>query len=217
MAKLSTVRQHCGAGFLRTRQSFAWWLSSYRSGECPEAETVRPSSIKISDGSRCFLAVSISLFALSGKQILRVRNNVKNAKADNALHQEEPQPGPDGFPPPRERRFSSFARSFMAPSMGRGSKRSMSIPISNSEQQNEQQISPELAGLEPLAPLAPIVSHEVLDVETQPSYMQGSSLHQTSSPPVGTWTPGPPALDHSMSDQSMLHTTSEQQIPSLRR
>jgi hypothetical protein len=162
---------------------------------------------------RCFVAIAILFLALSGKQILRVRKSVKSAKAKSALHSEEPAVDPDGFPLPRERRFSSFARAFMAPIVSRESGRSVAT-TSNSEQ-NSQLPSPQFEGHEPLSPLAPIQSREVLDLEPQlqagPHRQESLYQTSTSSSPFGNWNPTSPtgALDRSASDQPILQNNEQ--------
>ncbi|KIW78983.1 hypothetical protein Z517_08823 [Fonsecaea pedrosoi CBS 271.37] len=160
----------------------------------------------------CFILVAIFLFALSGKQILLVRRKVKSAKAECVLYQDEP--GPNACPPPRERRFSSFARAFMSstPSATRDSDRS-NVPYSNNNNAGPEPSSPEFKGFEPLAP---IHSREVLDLESQ-------SHHPPSSPPSHessiVATPGSPTvtLDRSGSDQTMLRGVAPDRFPPRRR
>ncbi|ETI21487.1 hypothetical protein G647_07834 [Cladophialophora carrionii CBS 160.54] len=161
----------------------------------------------------CFVSIAIFFLALSGKQILRVRNSVKSAKAQSALHREELALGTDGFPVPRERRFSSFARAFIGPTVSLESGGSV-VTATNGEQ-SSQLPSPQFKGLEPLSPLAPIQSRELLDLERQ---LQGGpyaqeSLYQTttSSSPFGTWHPTSPAgtLGRSPSDQPILQNSEQ--------
>ncbi|KAJ9602712.1 hypothetical protein H2200_012906 [Cladophialophora chaetospira] len=148
----------------------------------------------------CFVSVAILFLALSGKQILRVWQNVKAAKGESDLHREEPAIGPDGFPLPQERRFSSFARAFMAPT------RRESVVTKPKDNLSGQIPSPQLNGHDSLSPLAIIRSHDSEPRRTG-SYPQESLYHSpSSSAPFGTWNPATPpgTLDRSASDQSML-------------
>ncbi|KIW25016.1 uncharacterized protein PV07_10692 [Cladophialophora immunda] len=153
----------------------------------------------------CFILVAIFLFALSGKQILLVRRKVKSAKAECALHRDD-DPVPEGNPPQRDRRFSSFARAFMSaatPTTTRESDRSNAYCNNNNTSSpgpgpEPEPSSPEFKGFEPLAP---IYSREVLDLESQ-SARPSSHSHESSI----FATPGSPTvtLDRSGSDQTML-------------
>ncbi|EXJ73008.1 uncharacterized protein A1O5_04157 [Cladophialophora psammophila CBS 110553] len=147
----------------------------------------------------CFILVAIFLFALSGKQILLVRRKVKSAKAECVLHRDEP--GPDGNTPQRDRRFSAFARAFMAAApVTRESGRS-NVTTGNSEPEPEP-TSPEFKGFEPLAP---IHSREVLDLESQNLSHESSIFAAPGSPTV--------TLDRSGSDQTMLRGPADQFLP----
>lgn len=123
---------------------------------------------------------------------------------------------PEGAPPPRERRFSSFAKAFLAPSSTRDSGRTATTrTLTNDQPLADPSTSAELKGLEPLAP---IHSHEVLDLEAQAT---GHNSHQSSSPSTSydraltlvestTWATSQSVpispLDRSASDQPVLRS-----------
>ncbi|KIW73665.1 hypothetical protein, variant [Phialophora macrospora] len=178
----------------------------------------------------CFILIAIFLFVLSGKQILLVRKKVKNAKANCVLHREDPpDPGPDGFPPPRERRFSSFARAFIAPprSQSSGPTVTKAATTASNGDQSDPSTSAELKGLEPLAP---IHSHEAHDLEShaerdsQEHEHEHEHEHDSSTsehPPsfFAPWSPVSPTvtLDRSPSDQAILGPNEQFQFPPSRR
>ncbi|KAI1611712.1 hypothetical protein EDD36DRAFT_466642 [Exophiala viscosa] len=97
--------------------------------------------------------ISICLFALSGKRVLRVRKKLKSAQSSQLNSADEDRP----TSPTRERHFSTFARSFMS-----RTTTSDSGPSPNTGQSTTK-AQPDLKGLEPLGP---IHSHEKLDTST---------------------------------------------------
>ncbi|EXJ55930.1 hypothetical protein A1O7_08861 [Cladophialophora yegresii CBS 114405] len=161
----------------------------------------------------CFVSIAIFFLALSGKQILRVRKSVKSAKAESALHREEPAPRPDGDSLPRERRFSRLVRAFTGPTVSLEPVQSVAT-TANGEQSS--QLPPvQFKGLGPFSTPALIQPCEVLDFQRQLEeglYPQ-ESLYQTStsSTPFGTWHPTSPtgALDRTFSDQPILQNNGQ--------
>lgn len=128
------------------------------------------------------ILISISLFALSGKQILRVRRKVRVAKSECVLHREPYQEAP-----PRERRLSCFARAYMSPAAQPGTGSPDSLPNRASDP-----FSPEFEGLEPPAP---IQSREISESDSR-----GVSPFATPTSPI--------TLERSGSDQGPTRRSS---------
>ncbi|OAP57981.1 hypothetical protein AYL99_07071 [Fonsecaea erecta] len=147
----------------------------------------------------CFILIAIFLFALSGKQILLVRHKVKSAKAECALHRDEPDP--EGNAPQRDRRFSSFARGFMSAAATR--RNSIRTDVSGAaanthhSRLSDPDPEPSLPEFNGFEPLAPVHSREVLDLESQNASSHEFSIFATPGSPTMT-------LGRSGSDQTML-------------
>ncbi|KAK4948031.1 hypothetical protein LTR10_013085 [Elasticomyces elasticus] len=101
--------------------------------------------------------ISICLFALSGKRVLRVRKNLKSAQSSQLNSAGEDCP----ISPTHERRFSVFARSFMS----RTTTGDAGPPPGAGDTTTNAQ--PALKGLEPLAPIHLREKLDTVDVERQ--------------------------------------------------